>query len=136
MIDLPKSKKIQSNQIKVSSKLKTIVSKNIDVNFEHPMQNRTIYLCQKLRRLQIETGVRLFIDSGCGTGDGTIAIGKKHPTSIVIGIDKNINRLVKAHRKNYCPNVFFVRANLIEFWLALKSEDIKVDTNYLLYPNP
>ena len=27
-------------------------------------------------------------------------------------------------------------SNLIEFWLALKSENVKVDRNYLLYPNP
>lgn len=100
----------------------------------------------------------VILDSGCGTGESTQHLARRFPDYPVIGIDKSAIRLDKAGRafdtaqsrgteaqtniarQNAPKNIFYVRAELIDFWrLALDkvtSGQWVIPYHALYYPNP
>lgn len=100
----------------------------------------------------------VILDSGCGTGESTLHLAHQFPGYPIIGIDKSAVRLDKAARafdtgeshvadtlteapQQITPkNIFYVRAELIDFWrLALNkvtSRQWVIPYHSLYYPNP
>ena len=87
------------------------------------------------------------LDSGCGTGKSTLTLAARHPGLPVIGIDRSFVRLSRNAKFRHemdgsegepsLPNLIFVRADLIDFFLlALHQRDWVIHSHYLLYPNP
>jgi tRNA (guanine-N7-)-methyltransferase len=92
----------------------------------------------------IKTQTLLSFSSGCGTGKSTVTLGKLYPNHTIIGVDRSLARLTKngvyrdqAADGETTGNVFFVRAELADFWrLWLQSSLTLPEKHFLLYPNP
>jgi tRNA (guanine-N7-)-methyltransferase len=85
----------------------------------------------------------LILDAGCGTGESTHALARRHPRALVVGIDQSVARLAlgarKAQRASAAatpPNALVLRADVVDFWLLLAARGIRLERHYLLYPNP
>ena len=102
----------------------------------------------------------LVLDSGCGTGRSSLLLGQKiHPDAIVIGVDRSLVRLAQNNNnqqqpqvpsktgnvstqnqllvQHISPNVWLVRAELVDFWRLLFHDPlVSVQHHYMLYPNP
>ncbi len=76
------------------------------------------------------------LDSGCGTGESSIALAKRFPDHFIIGVDKSDHRL-RRHAGSILPvNLMLVRCDLVNFWQLLAKEELNVSEHYLFYPNP
>lgn len=74
------------------------------------------------------------LDSGCGTGESTVLLARKHPDSLVIGVDKSAARLDKA--PGLPANARLLRADLADIWRLMDEAGWTLARHYLLYPNP
>jgi tRNA G46 methylase TrmB len=144
--------------------LKDIVRRNcnsIETFLERkPIAMHTLAAFNEIRNY-IDHSKDIILDSGCGTGRSTRLLGLQHPDKQVIGIDRSFVRLSKAEksrenlfntfllkksqpiqesRRPYLAstssNVFFVRAELADFWRCCLEDGWKISHHYLLYPNP
>lgn len=79
-------------------------------------------------------GRPLILDSGCGVGESTAALGERFPDAWVIGIDKSAARLGKA--KALPANAVVIRADLVDAWRQLRGRGVRLSRHFLLYPNP
>ena len=81
----------------------------------------------------------LVLDAGCGTGASTLALARIHPDSLVLGVDQSQARLAAGARGagGAAPdNALLLRADVVDIWLLLAREEIRLAHHYLLYPNP
>lgn len=88
----------------------------------------------------------LIIDAGCGTGRSSHILASRHPSSLVVGIDRSLPRLTQTHHAfdaSSClhspePNLLLLRADLEAFYhlLSLTPPPLPVHHHYFLYPNP
>ncbi|MGE0485129.1 MAG: tRNA (guanosine(46)-N(7))-methyltransferase TrmB [Gammaproteobacteria bacterium] len=76
------------------------------------------------------------LDSGCGTGESSLALAVAHPRALVIGIDKSAARLARAANHPPHPRVCFARVGLEDAWHHARVAGWPVAAHYLLYPNP
>jgi tRNA G46 methylase TrmB len=82
---------------------------------------------------------RLIVDVGCGTGESSVALAKENPCAFVLGVDKSVDRLRKARGQQVGmqnKNLLFIRAEIQDVWLHLKSAEIKPERQCFFYPNP
>ena len=92
---------------------------------------------QKLLSAKERNG--FILDSGCGTGESTVALATMHPGNIVIGIDRSAVRLRRVAANKLATregNCVWVRARLETFWRLMLGANWGVEKNYFLYPNP
>ncbi len=80
----------------------------------------------------------LIVDSGCGTGDSTLALAACYPQCWVIGIDQSAARLRRYAPEGFAVrgNAVIVRAELASFWRLFNAAGLHARRHYLLYPNP
>ncbi len=78
----------------------------------------------------------LILDAGCGVGWSTLAIARECPDHFVLGVDQSRDRLERGKPAASPANVFFVRADLVDFWRLLAADGVRLARHYLLYPNP
>jgi tRNA G46 methylase TrmB len=80
----------------------------------------------------------LVLDSGCGTGQSTRLLAIEHPDSLVLGIDKSVNRLGKHvtlpefDQENY----LLCRMDLPDLWLLARQAGWRFSLQTFFYPNP
>ena len=157
---------VTSNQEDIYKHLEEVVRKYATTSFLRPIADHTREAfekaCEFVKRfyrvdcrdsnLESRNDVlTLVLDSGCGTGESTIHLARKFPNVPVIGIDKSAERLTKAGNEHQLKcavagslevpaNVFWVRAELLDFWrLALEKVNAgewKILHHALYYPNP
>lgn len=77
----------------------------------------------------------LIIDSGCGTGQSSLALAEKYSDHCVIGIDKSIARLKRASFKKP-DHLLLVRGDLIDLWRLFERACLPITRHYLFFPNP
>ncbi len=82
----------------------------------------------------MDFGRPMVLDSGCGTGASTVALARRHPDCLVVGIDKSMVRLSKA--PELPANARLVRADLADIWRLMAEAGLEPAHHYLLYPNP
>lgn len=86
----------------------------------------------------------LVLDSGCGSGEGTVALARRHPEAWVVGVDRSQHRLHKGpfrgrgevRRAALAENALAVRADVPGLWRLLVAEGRRLSAHYLLHPNP
>ena len=149
---------VTSNQIDIYKNLEAVVRKYAATTFLRPVADHTRdafeRACELVRAFYGTASaecVEVVLDSGCGTGESTIHLARKFPNVPVIGVDKSAERLTKAGNEHQLKhavagsmelptNVFWVRAELLDFWrLALEKVNAgewKILHHALYYPNP
>lgn len=128
-------KAVTSNQEGIHSSLEEVVKKHLLSTYQRPIAAHTQSVFDSLVESLQATSKPLIFDTGCGTGESSIALSKQHPDSIVIGIDRSLTRIEKG-KKLIEDRVILIRAELSDFWrLALKN-GITPTHQYFLYPNP
>ena len=133
------ARSVTSNQIDIYKNLEAVVRKYAATTFLRPVADHTREAferaCDFVRGFNAADCAELVLDSGCGTGESTIHLARKFPNVPVIGVDKSAERLTKAGNDHQLkqavagsqelpPNVFWVRAELLDFWrLAFEKVD-------------
>lgn len=153
---MTEARAVESNQTDIYKDLEKVVRKYFRTTFLRPVADHTLKAFEEAENFIEEfygkdstsPGVKeekpwtIILDSGCGTGDSTVNLAKKFPEFPVIGIDKSAVRLNKAEARevNLPRNVFWVRAELLDFWrlaqTAIQEGRWQVPYHALYYPNP
>ena len=91
-----------------------------------------------LRAWQKTHQSHVIIDAGCGVGLSTRRLAIHYPDHFVIGVDQSFDRLSRQvdWPGDRPANFITVRADLIDFWRLLRTNQIYPSHHYLLYPNP
>ena len=149
---------VKTNQEDIYKNLEAVVRKYAATTFLRPVADHTRdafeQACELVRAFYGTASaecVEVVLDSGCGTGESSIHLARKFPNVPVIGVDKSAERLTKAGNEHQLKhavagsmdlptNVFWVRAELLDFWrLALEKVNAgewKILHHALYYPNP
>ncbi len=83
-------------------------------------------------------GDRLIVDSGCGTGRSSVALARRYPEALVLGLDQSRHRLQRAERR-FAPlpdNLLLLQTDCTGFWRLAAEAGWRVRRHFLLYPNP
>lgn len=134
------SRFVETNQNGVHDRLVEVLERHARHPFLKPVAKHTELVFESVCDVISKHSERgLVLDSGCGTGESTIKLGKTHPNDWVIGIDQSQHRLAKSgwrHAVFQCNNVLLLRAELVDFWILAEKRNWKLKAHYLLYPNP
>jgi tRNA G46 methylase TrmB len=83
-------------------------------------------------------GRPMIFDSGCGTARSSVALARRHPEALVLGLDQSSHRLERAARR-FTPlpeNLLLLRTDCGGFWRLAREAGWRLHAHYLLYPNP
>ena len=132
------SRPVHSTQQAVHARLAELVHRHANSDFRKPP---AAYSLAALARLYAVWDRRapLVLDAGCGTGASTLALARLHPDCLVIGVDQSQVRLAAGARgAGAAPpgNALLLRADVVDIWLLLARERLRLAHHYLLYPNP
>ena len=133
------SKPVHSSQNAVHPKLEQTLRRHLSTTWREPLHPPTVAAFEALSEMGPRPGARLVLDSGCGTGESTRLIARAHPDCLVIGIDKSLARLSRLgsvslpYREG---NALWLRAELASFWRLALGAGWRLESHYLLYPNP
>jgi len=131
------SRSVTSNQEDIHEHLETVVQKHLQHPFTKPLKESSARIFAEISQFLKDYKRKLIFDSGCGTGESTLAISRLHPEALVLGIDKSALRISKAkERIADSPNILFVRAELIDIWRLAAEANWQLQHHYILYPNP
>lgn len=140
---------VESNQETIHKDLEKLVRKYAQTKYLRPiaLHTRKSFLLAEnaLKIWEQKNGKEnslIVLDSGCGTGESTIHLAKQFEDCFVIGVDKSAMRLNKAGNvnqlgnENIPPNVYWVRAELLDFWRMVLDAHWNICYHALFYPNP
>ena len=132
------SRPIRSGQAGPHSRLGEIVARHLDADYRRsPSDSGRRAFAGVADRLAAGSFV---LDAGCGTGASTFALARRHPSQLVLGVDKSAARLaVGLHEidAGSAPgNAILLRCELVDFWQLAAAADLRCERQYLLYPNP
>ncbi|MCK9182805.1 MAG: methyltransferase domain-containing protein [Fibrobacteraceae bacterium] len=132
------SKEVESDQSSIHKDLEKLVLRYLETEYMRPIAEHTQKAFENAAEFISHWNTSIVLDSGCGTGDSTLILSQKFPESPVIGIDKSEVRLAKVSKKNaeLPENVFFVRAELLDFWRLAFNAKWSIKFHALYYPNP
>ncbi|MEE3340921.1 MAG: methyltransferase domain-containing protein [Hallerella sp.] len=135
------SKEVESNQTGIHKDLEGLVLRYFHSEFQRPVADHTRIAFEAAQDFIAKFQAPIVLDSGCGTGLSTLNLAKRFPANPVIGVDKSEVRLSKADARteNGEPlpkNVFYVRAELLDFWKLAKEAEWDICFHALFYPNP
>lgn len=126
---------VVSNQSGLNEHLDEVVLKHLKTEFKKPYRGHTQAAFEQLAE-QIKDDPRpLIFDSCCGVGESTAIIARKHPDSLVIGLDKSGHRLAKTPLE-LPDNAVLLQVDLNDFWRLAVAAGWQLSHHYLLYPNP
>ena len=129
------SRRVESSQTGPHEALQTRLARHAIGRFAKPIAPYNQEAFETIdRRVQAE-GLPLILDSGCGVGDSTRALARRHPGHLVIGVDRSADRLARQRRVTP-TNCTLVRADLLDFWRLAREAGWQLSRHYLLYPNP
>lgn len=158
------SRSVSTNQLESHEKLTELVNKYLNSETQKPIQEHTTDAFQRVQHWLTQfAGRNIVLDSCCGVGESSWRLAKQYPDTVIVGIDKSLDRLQKhgqqleyreysEHASSISDDivnrqtgdeVFFsrdnycvVRADVIDFWRLINQHDWQVEKHYLLYPNP
>ena len=80
----------------------------------------------------------LIVDLGCGVGDSTLGLALRHPDAVLLGVDQSAHRLARLAPTGFAVHgrTTLMRAEAATVLRLLAANQLRIDTLYLLYPNP
>lgn len=129
------SRTVDSAQSGPHDRLADLVRRHRDAPFRKPIAASSQTAFDKVMT-QWDGRAPILLDAGCGVGWSTLKLARLFPDHFVLGVDQSEDRLSRGKPEAVPPNVFFARADLVDFWRLLLQAGISLDRHYLLYPNP
>ena len=133
------SSSVRSTQQGVHPRLAERVRRHMETEWLRAPHRPTIEAFTAITRELPNTGQKIVLDSGCGSGESTRLIGTRYPDCLVIGIDKSAARLDRVSAGSFPfreGNVVWLRAELASFWQLAWRAGWQLHRHFLLYPNP
>lgn len=135
------SRPVLSNQEGPHENLADRVRRHLGEPWRQPLHAPTVEVFRRVEawRRARGAGLPLVLDAGCGTGVSTAHLARRHPGSLVIGIDRSAERLSRGTGDSAWSEAgaaLRVRAELESFWRLALEADWRLAHHYLLYPNP
>ena len=115
------------------------VRRHLETTYEKPYQRHNRLAFAAVDEVRRETNLPIVLDSGCGTGASTLALARRLPNALVVGVDQSAARLEKGWRllkQQDIRNCLLVRAGLEDFWRLASEAAWRLQAHYVLYPNP
>ncbi|MEC8064004.1 MAG: hypothetical protein VX112_04075 [Pseudomonadota bacterium] len=126
---------IYSNQTSIHPKLPILLEKYKSFkDYQHPVSSVTKSKWQRTLAT-IDTNQPIILDSGCGRGLSTLNLAQYYPKHNIIAVDQSSSRL-QSLPPTLPENVRIIEANIIDIWKLCWEQDIRIEKNYVLYPNP
>lgn len=139
MVAANHSRKVRTSQAGIHPRLEDLLVRYRTAEWAQPYHVPSVVTFEAVQRLLPSSPRPLILDSGCGTGESTVRLSDRYPDSLVIGVDKSLNRLTRPgveslpHRSG---NIVLARAELTTFWRLALRAGWRLERHYLLYPNP
>ncbi|MGL1902709.1 MAG: hypothetical protein OCC49_11270 [Fibrobacterales bacterium] len=143
---MSESRRVDSPQDGIHKDLESVVIKHMTTEYKRPIQDHTKKAFDRILNQLKELGERpIILDSACGVGMSSFKLGAAHADSIVIGIDKSQDRILKSDwyavnvaraSGNSLDNVIIERADVIDLWRLIVEANKPIEKHYILYPNP
>ena len=132
------SRPIRSRQAGPHPRLGEIVARHLDADYRRcPGESGRHAFARVADRLAAGSFV---LDAGCGTGASTFVLARRHPSRLVLGVDKSAVRLEIGQQEidaGTAPgNAILLRCELVDFWQLAAAAGLRCERQYLLYPNP
>ncbi len=127
------SRPVHSSQVTPHRQLEAVVRRHLDSPWRRPISDTARHVVDSLIPWLADFP-GLILDAGCGTGESTARLARRHSQSAVIGIDKSAHRLGRA--RGLPDNARLVRVDLADFWRLAYQRGWRPAAHYLLYPNP
>ena len=133
------SRIVSSNQSGIHDNLEQVVKRHLHSEFLRPIAAHNLHAFEQANeRVQQHNG-EVILDSFCGVGESTAALGEQHPDTLIIGIDKSLSRLDKhdhQYRSSSASNYMLLQADVDDFWRLVLNAEWQLSKHFLLYPNP
>lgn len=129
------SRPVSSSQTGPHESLRERVARHAEGRFGKPIADYNREAFEEVNQRVREAGLPLILDSGCGTGDSSRELARRHPEHLVVGVDRSADRLAR-QRSDTPTNCVLVRADLLDFWRLARQAGWRLSRHYLLYPNP
>jgi len=136
------SKSVTSQQAGVHRKLKDVVLRHLNSDYQKPIQRHNQHAFEQfLQRLEQSEYSSLILDSCCGTAMSSKTLASANPDALVVGVDQSAHRLSKANAVEQAgstepDNYLLLRANCEDFWRLCVEHQIQFEQHFILYPNP
>ena len=130
---MPASRTPETSQTGLHLRLDEVVRRHLDSIWRQPLRSHSVQAFEAVHP-RLRAATTLVLDSGCGTGESTARLARRHPEALVVGVDKSGARLERA--PELPDNALLVRAELADFWRLLRQHGLCPLHHYLLYPNP
>ena len=129
------SRQPTSNQQQLHPRLADTVRRHLQHRPRKPVAQHTVAALELLLAELARRPRPIVLDSFCGSGHSTVALARRHPDHLVVGVDKSAARLGR-HPPGPEDNYLLLRAECETLWQLLATRGIGVHHHYLLYPNP
>lgn len=133
------SRQVLSRQDDAHPRLEEIVRKHGFSAFRKPVADHSRPAFAQIRETALSWTGAIRWDTGCGTGESTLALARRFPEDLIIGLDKSQHRLEKGLSllaASPIRNCHFFRIDLVDFWLLLSQSPLTVTAQYFFFPNP
>ncbi len=132
---------MRSNQPGLHPRLEAVVRRHLASPWRAPLHAPSVDAFEIAETLRRQAGADrpIVLDAGCGTGESTRELARRHPGALVVGIDQSAARLAcvgaqgEPRREGDC---LWLRADLATLWRLAREACWPVSRHYLLYPNP
>ena len=127
---------VSSNQEGLHPRLCQVVIRHLGTPSLRPPPSHTLAAFAQAQAWVFSRTCPVVLDSGCGTGESTLALARRFPQCSILGLDKSEARLQKAKARPQPPNVLYLRAELVDFWPLVAKAGWDIRYHALYYPNP
>lgn len=135
------SNPVISNQTGVHENIDSLVERYNKTSFKKPFSQASLKSFEEIKsKVNQRPNNNIVLDMGCGVGESSFHLSSEFPDSLVVGIDKSIDRLQRNNdfKKDAPANMLLVRADLIDMWRLFfdHKELFNIKKQLILYPNP